>query len=53
LLAGRDREALAYYEELARAQPDRPANAAIVKILKRRLAARCSNQRRAGGRCAR
>lgn len=39
LMAGRSREALVLYDQLARRHPDRPVNAAIVKILKRRVAA--------------
>ena len=43
LMAGREREALGVYQELARLHPDKPVNAAIVKILKRRLAERCKD----------
>ena len=42
LMAGRQREALAVYDELVHLRPEEPVNAAIVKILKRRLAARCA-----------
>ena len=44
LLAGRQREALAVYDELARRHPDQPGYAAIVKILKRRLVERCKDK---------
>jgi hypothetical protein len=44
LAAGRQREALAVYDELARNRPDDPVFAAIVAILERRLAARCRNE---------
>jgi hypothetical protein len=44
LLAGRQREALPVYDELARRYPDRREYAAIVKILKRRLAERCKDK---------
>ncbi len=44
LLAGRQREALAVYDELARRYPEQPGYAAIVKILKRRLVERCKDK---------
>ncbi len=44
LFAGRQREALAVYDELARNHPDQPGYAAIVKILKRRLVERCKDK---------
>jgi hypothetical protein len=51
LAAGRQREALALYDELARARPDRPAFAAIARILQRRLAARCDHAQPGGSPC--
>ena len=45
LLAGRQREALAVYDELARRHPEQQGYAAIVKILKRRLAERCRDNK--------
>jgi hypothetical protein len=47
-MSGRQREALAVYDELARRYPDQPVHAAIVKILQRRLAERCEDSKGAG-----
>ncbi len=53
LLAGRDVEALAAYRGLAAAYPESRAYAAIVKVLKRRLASRCDDgQPGTGAPCA-
>lgn len=52
LAAGRQREALAIYDELARSRPDDRVFSAIVVILKRRLAARCSAAGPGGPPCA-
>ncbi|HTE51124.1 MAG TPA: FHA domain-containing protein [Kofleriaceae bacterium] len=51
LAAGRQREALALYDELARSRPEQPAFAAIVVILQRRLTARCAHAEPGGAPC--
>ena len=51
LHAGRQREALAIYTELARQHPDVEAYAAIAKILKRRLDEQCKDAEKEGLPC--
>jgi hypothetical protein len=52
LAAGRQREALAVYDELSRSRPSDPVFAAIASMLERRLAANCQDLEPGGTPCA-
>jgi hypothetical protein len=49
LALGHHRDALAAYLRLAHLQPERPAYAALVRILERKLRVRCAQQAEADG----
>jgi hypothetical protein len=49
LIAGRLREALAAYDGLAARNPEQPAYAAVVEILRRQIDERCRQRLQTGG----